>query len=348
MTEKFQFAWIDDTPERARDYIGALAVTLRGEAVDADLEVFPIQDGFINDVSKRAGEWSASPPSLIMIDHSFTKVDHRAFNIQGSALAHLLRLQLPTIPMVCVSGQNFDTDDFSVEDISEYTYMFPITTLNDEGCLETLFAIAKDFPLFQFPEKQGVRNLLVEALLAPEADKQALRSVLPEEFEETFKHSTSPHRLARWVLNVLMSRPGFLSDPLEVATMLGLTEKAFTEKASEHFETALYRGPFATSRKPLWWTTSIADVLYEVLPGEAALLPNEAGRRLPGIEEADYSICAVSGEVSPPPDVVAYTDATASTRQAVRNVYTEPLSEEASSLLGFSTRLKIRNTRRRG
>lgn len=346
MNEKLQFVWIDDSPDRARGFEGALGVTLRGEHIEADLEVFAVEEGFIDDLGKKADEWSNASPALVMIDHSFTKVQKRAFGIHGSALAHLLRLQLPSIPMVCVSAQKLDTDDFSAEDISEYTYMFDVNKLNAEDEQELLFSIARDFPRLLFPEKKGVRVPFVDALQAPEADKASLLSVLPEEFEGTFRHSTSPHRLASWVLNVLMKRPGFLSDPLEAATMLGLTQAAFQEKVSQFFDSALYKGPFATERRPLWWTSAINDALYDVVPEHLALLPSEAGRQLPHVTEKDYSRCAVSGEHSPPPDVVAFTDATESERCAVRYSFTEPLSEEAGSVLGFTTRLKIRNARR--
>jgi hypothetical protein len=344
---RFNFTWIDDTPERAENFRGALAGNLRNEPTEVQLEVIGLKDGFVDELNACVEQWLTSPPDLIMIDHSFTKVQKRMFGIHGSALAHLLRVQLPGTPMVCVSAQNLNSADFSAEDISEYTYLFDVNRLNNEDSLEILFAIAQDFATFRFPEKEPVRHLLVDALLPPEGDKSALLNVLPEEFEGTFVHSTSPHRMARWVLNVLMSRPGFLVDTLEAATMLGLTEEGFARKVKQYFGPARYSGPFATETRPLWWASALPDALYEVVPDHVTLVPTEAGRRLPGIEESDYSRCAVTGEHSPPPDVVAFTDATASERRAVRYSYTEPLSEEASSQLGFSTRLKIKNPRRR-
>lgn len=348
MTINFNFSWIDDTPERAQNYVGALVGSLRNVPAEADLTVVALRDGFINDINARAEDWATNPPHLIMLDHSFTKVQKRAFGIHGSALAHLLRVQLPGIPMVCVSAQQLNSDDFSAEDISEYTYLFDVNKLNGLDQLEMLFAIAQDFPLLKFPDKTPVRQLLVDVLNAPESDRIALSNVLPEEFEGTFKHNSSPHRIARWVLNVLMSRPGFLCDALEVATMIGLTERAFVDKVKQHFNAARYTGPFATESRPLWWSSAVTDALYAVAPQASALAPNEAGRRFEGIERKDFSRCAVTGEDSPPPDVVAFNDATAVRRSAVRYSYTEPLSEEAGSQLGFSTQLKIRNDRRRG
>ena len=348
MTVHFGFVWIDDTPDRAEKFVGALDGTLLGEPVETNLEVVGLTNDFVEELDRQTAEWMANPPDLIMLDHNFSKVQKRLFGIHGSALAHLLRIQLPKTPIVCVSGQQLDSDDFNAEDISEYTYLFDVNQLHSESNLETLFAIARDFQLLCFPEKQPVRHALVDVLKAPEADKQALISVLPEEFEAALVvHSTSPHRIARWVLNVLMKRPGFLYDPLETATLLGLTEEAFSTKIKPLFEDARYRGPFATDTRPLWWASTLTDVLYAALP-DCALLPSqEAGRRFQGIDEADYSRCGVTGGHTPPPDVVAFTDATAtSERKAIRHRFAIPLSEESSSLLGFPTLLRIRNERR--
>lgn len=348
MTIQFGFVWIDDTPERAEKWIGALDGSLRGELVETKLEVVGLTNNFIEELDRKVGEWIANSPNLIMLDHNFSKVQKRLFGMHGSALAHLLRIQLPKTPIVCVSGQRLDSDDFNAEDISEYTYLFDVNQINSESDLETLFAIAKDFHLLCFPEKVPVRHALVDALKAPEADKQALISILPEEFEaELVVHSTSPHRIARWVLNVLMKRPGFLYDALETATLLGLTEAAFLTKIKPRFEDARYCGPFATDTRPLWWTSKLTEVLYAALPEHAVLPSQEAGRRFAEIVEDDFSRCGVTNEHTPAPDVVAYTDATtASERKAVRHRFAIPLSEEASSLLGFPTRLRIRNERR--
>lgn len=346
MTLKFRFVWIDDNVERASGYRGALAGSLRGESVETLLDVVQVKETLLEDLNARVEEWTSSPPDLIMLDHNFATVPKRLFDLHGSALAHLLRIRLPGIPIVCVSGQTIESGDFNIEDLSEYTYLFEVNQINREENLERLFAIALDFRQLCFPERKPVRQSLIQILRSPEADKAALLSVLPEEFEGTYVHGTSPHRLARWVLNVLMKRPGFLYDSLETATFLGLKQEAFENKVKSQFDGARYKGPFATDREPLWWSTALTDALYVALPDQISLPPQEAGRRFPEIEENDFSRCAVTNEHSPPPDVVAYTDATATDRRAVRHGFAIPLSEEASSVLGFSTRLRIRNARR--
>jgi len=346
MTIKFRFVWVDDHVERAQGFIGGLNGTLRQTAVETNLEVVAVTKTLFDDLSQKASDWVSSTPDLIMLDHNFSKVAQRMFDLHGSALAHLLRIQLPKTPIVCVSGQQINSDQFNIEDLSEYTYIFDVNQINSEENLERLFAIARDFKLLCFPEKKPVRQALIEVLLPPEIDKLSLLSVLPEEFEGTFVHGTSPHRMARWVLNILMRRPGFLCDPLEVATFLGLNEAAFVRKVKHHFEPARYKGPFATDTNPLWWASALTDVLYQVLPQQMALSPSVAGRQFADILEEDFSRCGVTNEHTPAPDVVAYTDPTKSERRAVRSSHTIPLSEEASSVLGFSTRLRIRKERR--
>lgn len=346
MTIKFRFVWIDDNAKRAYGFIGALDGTLRNTPVETTLEVVEVTERLTDELSIRVEEWVTNPPDLIILDHNFSTVPKRLFDMHGSALAHLLRIRLSGIPIVCVSGQSINSDEFNIEDLSEYTYLFDVNQINSEANLEQLFAIARDFNLLRFPDKQPVRRALIDVLTPPELDRSALLSVLPEEIEGEYVHSISPHRLARWILNVLMKHQGFLYDALETATFLGLTEEAFMQKVRNIFEPARYRGPFATEAKPLWWASALTDVLYGALPDLVTVMPQEAGRHFDGITEADFSRCAVTNEHTPAPDVVAYTDSTESERRAVRHSFAIPASDAASSVLGFSTRLRIRNSRR--
>lgn len=347
VTNKFKFIWLNDKPDKAEDWADGFQGTLLTETVEADLEVVPVNEHLLlaglNDLVER---WATNPPDLIMMDHDFSNVATRPFNLQGSALAHLLRIRLPKVPTVCVSGQRIQSDDFSIEDISEYTDMFETTSLSNVDSMERLFAIAKDFPKICFPPQSPVRLALIETLKAPIADKESLLRILPEEFESAFVHGGSPHRIACWILGVLMRCPGFLYDELEAATFLGLTVTAFHEKAVNFFETALYQGPFATDTRPLWWVSAMTDALYTALPETTAATSQLAGRQLPGIVEADYSVCASTGSTSPPPDVVAYLDEANKERRAVSRRYTELASPDTSARLGFPGRLRIRNDRR--
>ncbi|WP_336291253.1 hypothetical protein [Aeromonas dhakensis] len=347
MTISFKFVWLDDKPDRANGWQGGLQGELLGNTVDAQLEVIAITETLLRDgLNDLSQQWSYNPPNLIMMDHNFASVAQRPFDLQGSALAHLIRIRFPKIPIVCVSGQSIQSDDFSIEDMSEYTDMFDVNTLSDEKNQEHLFAIANDFNRLFFPPKSAVREALIDVLQAPDADRESLLRIMPEEIEGTYVHGSSPHRIARWMLSVLMKRPGFLYDELEAATFVGLNKIAFQEKTSEIFSSARYKGPFATDSRPLWWATAMADALYSALPDSMAASSQLAGRELPGINPEDYSICAHTGQSSPPPDVVAYTDASNRELRPVSRQYTEIASTDSSAQLGFPGRLRIRNDRR--
>jgi len=345
MNDEFNFVWIDDDIKRIETYWPGI---LKSGIADMSAQVSALQvtDDAINWFDKWANTNQASPPDLIIVDHNFTQVQNLSFGLKGSSLAHLLRLRFSEVPMVCVSGQNIQSDQFDFEDLSEYTYIFSLNGLTHPNELERLFAIARDFPLVKLEQGRATREHLVEIIGAPLADRSALMSILPEEFESKVVHGTSAHRVGRWILNVLMKRPGFLYDSLDAATALGVNEIAFTSKLAGLFSPAKYSGPFATTNHPLWWASSLIDVLYTLLPDSTSRTSQRLGRELPGLDAEDFSKCYLSAAVDPPPDAVAYTDQSASKREAVRLEFTEPLIERGDSLLGFSSRLKIRNTRR--
>lgn len=287
---------------------------------------------------------AADPPDLFMIDHDLQQaIRQGGLQLKGSSLAHLLRLNLPNTPIVCVSNQSMNSRDFDWEQLSEYTHVFPLSQLNHPEHIE-LFAIALDYPKICFGASDNVRREIVNALAPPEADREALFAVLPEEFEAHVEHQTTPHRIARWILNVFMDRPGFLLDALGAATLVGLKVEAFLRIAPPLFAEAEYRGPFATAARKLWWASQLGETLYARLPQEASLPPQLAGRKLPDVTPQDYSICGATGESLPPPDVVAYLDEQKRERVAMRSERTEPIG--ADSVLGFAPRLKLRRAPR--
>ena len=348
MTQALKMVWIDDDPGRVsangwdkilRDGVDSLDAT-------GVLEVFPVSEKvleFLDDWAQRVHD---APPDLVLLDHNLSRVPSRQFGIKGSSLAHLLRLRLPKTPIVCVTAQEVESHDFDFEDLSEYTQVFSFSRLSNSDQLEALFVVAKDYPRVCVSEALSARKAILDALAPPAYDRDSLFAVMPEEFEGRVVHGTTPHRIARWIINVLMSRPGFLSDQLDVATYLGLSEAAFLTKAKALFDSAKYTGPFATPSRPRWWTSALNDVLYTHLPDHTGLPPQRAGRRLTGVVAEDFSSCFVSETVEPPPDIVAFTDEHGNERRQVRRQFTEPFAPD--SMLGFAPRLRIHDDRPRG
>jgi hypothetical protein len=342
---RMRFVWIDDQANRNTNWIPHFEAGPDHGDASAEVQMITASGDLLTQIQSWVDANAASPPDLFMVDHDLQQaIRQGGLQLKGSSLAHLLRLNLPNTPIVCVSNQSMNSRDFDWEQLSEYTHVFPLSQLNHPEHIELIFAIALDYSRICFGASENVRRDIVNALAPPEADREALFAVLPEEFEAHVEHRTTPHRIARWILNVFMERPGFLLDALGAATQVGLKEEAFVRIAFPLFAEAEYRGPFATAARKLWWASQLTEVLYARLPQEASLPPQLAGRKLPDIAPHDYSVCGVTGESSPPPDVVAYLDEQKRERAAMRSERTEPIG--ADSVLGFAPRLKLRRVPR--
>lgn len=339
--KRMRFIWIDDQKAKAENYRAVIEAGIG--SYKASIEVLEVE----HDLIARLGKWCAAnkdqPPDLIVIDHIFTLGLGLPFGLKGSSLAHLLRNELPRVPMVCVTSMFDRAASFDQEDISEYTALFLYQHL--EKHIEDLYVIARDFSkLHPAPGAVGnVRDHLVSCLKAPTRDREDLLRILPDEFQDQ-KHATTDHRVGWWVFNILLRRPGFLYDRLHTATLLGLTEQGFA-KVEEKFQSAEYKGVFATSRDPRWWSSAVRKLLYSIAGEDAPDLPQYAGRSLPGILESDHSVCYVSRKREPPPDSVVATDTTPDAkRRVVRGQYAASHPGSRGVVPGFETRLVLRKT----
>jgi hypothetical protein len=336
-----RFVWIDDHPSRIDKWKPVFEAGPEHKEMSAQIEAFPIQEDLLPALQSWVIENADHPPSLFIVDHNLQQAVKRGgLNLKGSSLAHLLRLNFPRIPIVCVTGQEINSNSFDWEDLSEYTQVFPFAELNIAKHLELIFAIASDYKKICLEHSRHVRRDIVEVLSPPEPDKESLFAILPEEFESNVVHETTPHRIARWILNVFMERPGYLLDGLGAATFVGLTQQSFERIATERFPSAAYKGPFATSARTLWWASALSADLYSNLPAAADLPPQLAGRRLPGVKAEDFSICTFTGRSDPPPDAVAYLDDQLRDRAPMSAEYTEPVGPDTA--LGFAPRLRMR------
>ncbi len=332
--KKLRFVWIDDKKGKVLDYKHVVEAGIEGQ--QASLDFIQVDKDVLGTLSNWCSQNKSQPPDLIIIDHIFNMI--LPFGLKGSSVAHLLRSELPRVPMVCVTAMFDKPHSFDQEDISEYTALFRYQHLNDR--LEDLYVIARDFPKLH-PTTTQAREHFISALKPPPRDKSDLDQVLPEEFQSE-QHITTEHRVARWIFNTFLRRPGFLYDRLYTATLLGLTEAGF-EKVEGKFEKAKYKGVFATKAEPKWWSSSIRKILYEVTDEDAPDLPQYAGRTLPGLTPADYSVCYVSKKTDPPPDAVVFTDSTSSAKlRVVRRQYSDRNPMDVGALPGFETRLILK------
>lgn len=337
--KNYSFAWIDDSKEKFRGYKAALESGPTDGSGRATVETILAGDEFLSELEDWVERQKAKPPHLILIDHVFNV--SQPFGIKGSSVAHLLRNEFPTVPMICVTAMLDKEHTFDQEDLSEYTAVFAHADLGEN--LSDLFAIARDFP--KLHKKAGdLREHIVSCLKAPTREKEDLRRLLPEEFQ-TQRHATTEHRIARWILNVLMRRPGFLYDRLNASTLLGLTEQGF-EKVEHLFTRSLYKGVFATSTRPLWWSSELKRLLYDIVDETAPDVLQLAGRTLPGVSESDFSVCYVSKESIPPPDSVAFVDATRAKQCVLQRQFAEVLPSDFGFVPGFEKYLVLKKGKR--
>ncbi len=336
--KKLRFVWVDDQQRKVEPYRGVIEAGLDGRR--ASIELLEVRDDVLEVLTAWVNENKKNPPHLLVIDHVFNAA--LPFGLKGSSVAHLLRGAFPKVPMVCVTAMFDRPRKFDQEDISEYTALFLYQQLEDH--IEDLYAIARDFGRLH-AEGKNVRSHLVAALKPPPRDKDDLMGVLPEEFQAE-RHATTEHRMARWIFNVLMARPGFLYDTLHTATLLGLTEPGFA-KIQDQFEKARYRGVFATESRPLWWLSALRNRLFELAGGDAPDLPQLAGRSLTGIVEADFSVCYMTKKPDPPPDAVVDADTTRDAkRRVVRRQYSEKHPSDPGIAAGFESRLVLKRTQK--
>jgi hypothetical protein len=319
---KIRTIWIDDMRHKAASFNDVFAGGF-GQ-VKGKLEIIEVDDDAITRLGDWADENELNPPDLIIIDHIFNK--SLPFKLKGSSVAHLLRREFPSVPMVCVTAAFGKAASFDQEDISEYTALFLYQEL--ERHIEDLFVLAKDFKKLD-AGSTSVREHLVRSLKAPKYEKDRLERILPSEFR-TQKHATTQHRMAYWIFNVFLKKPGLLYDKLHAATLLGLTEDGF-DKVEPLFAKARYNGVFATDSNPCWWLRELQNQLYELVSDDAPDMSQYAGRTLPGITPGDYSACYVTKKSDPPPKIVVSVRSAGKSRsQVVRPEYAIELDESSA------------------
>lgn len=334
MRRKLRFVWFDDKKSKPEAYRGAIEDGPEGSSLRCSLEVVELKQNVLAALQTWLGDERHQLPDLVVLDHVLNSRD--IFKIKGSSLAHLLRGAHNSVPIVCVTAAYDQRKAFDQEDISEYSALFLYRDLGDH--VEHLYSIAVDFPRLS-PTGADVRAHLVSLLKAPPKDASDLLAVLPDEFRNQ-PHSTTQHRIAKWILGTLFKRPGFLYDPVYAATLLGLSEAGF-EKVQHLFKRALYKGVFATKSTARWWASELRRIVFDLVPADTADTPQLAGRCLPGISQEDFSRCFVTKASALPPQVVALIDAQTDVYKPVLGEHSQPSPNDVAVPPGFERRFVI-------
>jgi hypothetical protein len=287
--------WIDDNPDRERTAkeFGAKFIDVR------DVEVAPEIDKLLN----------ASQPTVVILDHVLDKTKSRDRVYQrGSTIAQAIKEKWPSCPVVGVTNANHLT---SVDVRTKGAYDVLLSFHDFGKHIDRIHSISSGFQLVEKTRPRTAPKLV--RLLRPPGEIQGLLSAFPEGLKSALEDASVATRLYRWVMH-LMERPGFLFDSLWAATFLGLKESSF-QKVMDSFRDALYTGVFAIQSEPRWWSSSLADVLYEQCEPLLGEMSWSTGRRLTGVRSNDFSRCYACNQEFP--ETVAYLDSKSNERRAM-------------------------------
>jgi hypothetical protein len=299
-----QFYWVDDQRDKFQAVKNPVERPRGKKTKQAEVEFLDASQN--EDLLVLIAQWAAKPkPDLIMLDHVFSKTGRKnLYRIAGSTVAHILRRTWSDVPMVCVTGMlenpSLRKKHSDRDSENQYLELFQYETLLAR--VDELYVIANDFKKV-VKANLSSGNDVAKFLNVPANDKNIFVSSLPYEFQLSADAST-PHRISRWILQVLMHYPGFLYSELRTATMLGLSLEGFT-KVKDEFKAAAYKGPFAKKDNPLWWVDRVREILFKKVSAEAPSYSWLAGRFLKGIGPGDYSVCHINKEKRDIPDTVA-------------------------------------------
>jgi hypothetical protein len=318
--------WIDD--KEGTFPTGALKDQLE-EACDAGIEPFIANHSTLDDVRGKLEQ--GADVKMIVLDYWLANLPREADSSNGgktefgSAWAAALRADRPELPIVGVTSESLgdipDSQKSQFLQLMDRRKIFDLKHNNDLRALLDSFSIvyslwsaALDHVASEakLPRRQDISISTIEGLLRPPKSTAGyLATALPEFVKQPWDQET-PHEFSRWIIEVLLCRPGFLADDLELATMLGLTPLGF-EKVAEKFSDALYDGVYASNDRPRWWVDSIRPIFYTIIGYELSGPMRHHRDKLLGalsinVEPSFLSRAYPDDDLSKIPDCVAYSD----------------------------------------
>lgn len=344
--------WIDENPEKLpsrsiRDNIM--------EACDADLIPIEADQTTLAKLSKDLAEPGTN--KMVVLDYLLNNLQPSDDNGEretqfGSDWASSIRSEHPNVSLVGVT-------DEVIENIPETARRQVITFFRrgdfwDGNNLGDLKAILNDYPkLFELHSRFAAgaetrlgfsrhakvpRATLLDLFGVPESVRGALELALPEFAKRPWDTGTA-HQLAGWIWHVLLGRPGFLYDELEAATALGLSPEGFSVH-TEAFESALYRGAFASNDRKRWWVCLLPRSLEALIQEKVSGALQKYRSRLFETDEGRFS----HAHGHPPdetciPDCVAFRDEGRNPEQRVQALERDTrLDDSEEPPFGFETR----------
>jgi hypothetical protein len=316
--------WIDDKTGKVPEG----AIKDRIEAVcGATIRDFKATQGTLDEILTRLSKEDA--PKLIVLDYWLSSLpndkDAGTRTEYGSTWAAELRADYPQLPIVGVSNE-------SIKDVPDNRKSQFLRLLDHDQVFDgkhdcNLRALIDGFPeVFgmwssvakaqpdppALPSRMSVPEARIVELFKSDPGSQSdLLAILPEFSKQPWDEET-PHEFSRWIIDSFMGRPGFLYDSLEVATLLGLSEKGF-DSVRGKFDEALYVGIYSSNDLPRWWVDRVRPIFLRILEADISgpmrlngkLLLESLGLKA---EPELLSLAHPGDDRDAVPDVVAFAD----------------------------------------
>jgi len=263
--------WIDDSHDNQR-----LPLTAVKRQLEEGLGVVLKPDGPINnraEFTELLLEMNPKSTSGVIMDYQLTKIGEKKQMAFGTTWATEIRAKYPSIPVVGISHcLEKDIPKFQLENFLAF---FPRKQLTDPNPkIDDLRSLLKGhqdaYRAFEKQEQKSGVDVMIDLLSAPAGVIDWLRGAIPSPFRGNWDKET-PHAAGRWIWHDLQGKPGFMLDELGLATHLGLNLNGLRRVCSK-FDSARYRGAFASEGRPRWWASSIRHV-FETRVGSGVVGP---------------------------------------------------------------------------
>jgi hypothetical protein len=297
-TKAARVLWIDDNGDREQDAKNLRDRGLRVEFRWQNLEALT--------PSELAGY------DLLLVDYRFDSGPGQGKPFRGPAVVGLLRSVDDDTPAYLVtsesaagrakfSGLTWFEEYLSLDEIQDIRPA-RARLKEDVAGYRAIRAVRRETSadrairrLLRVPESS--QDQLLEAV--PVSVKAALTRGVDASVASGAPEVSGRLGFARWVRRVLLEKPGPLLPALHAATRVGMKEQRF--RRTRAFTAATYRGIFAKSHEPRWWTAVLDDIVFsrQRQSGIAPGLPWEVGPRLFGVKARDRPSCIVCGDGGP-------------------------------------------------
>jgi len=284
-------------------------------------------------------------PLGVIMDYQLTKVSESGQTVFGSTWAAEIRAACPSIAMIGISHEL--EKNIPTLRLKNFLEFFPRGQLTGiEPRFDDLSALLKGYKrVFQAKTKEKDKSridLMKRLIRPPSSVAELVSSAIPSSLREPWDDET-PHVASRWLWHELQGLPGFLFDELALATYLGLNLKGLNlSKIRSKFDSARYKGEFASEARPRWWVASIRRICEQVINRQIiGPVANVRDKLLDIAEvapvERNLLLSRAHGHRSTHdiPDCVAYRDDELEERDRVQAVFDETRVDERDLNMPF-------------